>query len=372
MGKHLVGCIDHLSNQGKIVERQQFTDYKEFQARVKECLYYGIPIAISVDRDPDTGLHLPIGWLANLDASPVSFRFESLNTPQKPIRFVDADYNKLFELPDGGNLILTYLDGTEHARQCRRIDDYHVKVGRNVYRISEFAQLCRMNGTTIRPEVPYSGDCIDTYEIYQIPLGESVSYEFSDFSEEFSISDYTRVYAGMLAKETTPEDIFALHNRDNRPLRQHGRSLSVSDVIILHRDGKVQALYVEQIGFRDITERMQTIHNEPDKTDLLLEQLTTEQEQFRSWLLRQSPEEILNHTHQYWAQEDIILAIQEQDVLSERQAGALLKAKSPLTELYREFNKQESSHMDEIRMSIECRANALLEKQKKLPEREER
>lgn len=46
--------------------------------------------------------------------------------------------------------------------------------------------------------------------------------------------------------------------------------------------------------------------------------------------------------------------------LSPKQAKALLKSSSPLADVYREFEKRETKHMDVIRDSIETRANMVL------------
>ena len=36
-------------------------------------------------------------------------------------------------------------------RECRYIDDYHTKIGLNIYHICEFAELCEKNGHTVEP-----------------------------------------------------------------------------------------------------------------------------------------------------------------------------------------------------------------------------
>ena len=39
---------------------------------------------------------------------------------------------------------------------------------------------------------------------------------------------------------------------------------------------------------------------------------------------------------------------------------ALLKSPSPLADVFRDFEKRETDHMDNIRDTIECRANAVI------------
>ena len=90
----------------------------------------------------------------------------------------------------------------------------------------------------------------------------------------------------------------------------------------------------------------------------LYKQMFTEQEQFRDWLLAQPPQEILNHAYEYVMREDILLSLEYND-LTDAQAAALLTSPSPLADVYAEFDKLESSHMEEIWSCIESRADAL-------------
>ena len=90
----------------------------------------------------------------------------------------------------------------------------------------------------------------------------------------------------------------------------------------------------------------------------LYKQMFTEQEQFRDWLLTQPPQEILNHAYEYVMREDILLSLEYND-LTDARAAALLTSPSPLADVYAEFDKLESSHMEEIWTCIESRANAL-------------
>ena len=52
-------------------------------------------------------------------------------------------------------------------------------------------------------------------------------------------------------------------------------------------------------------------------------------------------------------------ALEEYD-LSDKQCKALLKSPSPLADLFKDFEKRETDHMDNIRDTIECRANAVI------------
>lgn len=93
----------------------------------------------------------------------------------------------------------------------------------------------------------------------------------------------------------------------------------------------------------------------------LYEKMFDEQEQFRAWLLTQTPEEILNHSYEYVMREDIVLSLEYHD-LSEKQCKALLKSPHPLADVFKEFEKRETNHMENIRDTIESHANAIIRK----------
>ena len=95
----------------------------------------------------------------------------------------------------------------------------------------------------------------------------------------------------------------------------------------------------------------------------LCQKMLAEQDSYRKWLLAQSPENILNHTHEYTVREDIVMSMGELD-LSEERAAALLKSKSPLADIYKEFSKMSTEHMDNVRSSIESRADSVITREK--------
>ena len=68
----------------------------------------------------------------------------------------------------------------------------------------------------------------------------------------------------------------------------------------------------------------------------LYEKMLEEQENFRGWLLGQSPEEILNHTYTYTVREDILMALEDSDLRLD-QAQALLSSPTPLADVFKEF-----------------------------------
>ena len=97
----------------------------------------------------------------------------------------------------------------------------------------------------------------------------------------------------------------------------------------------------------------------------LYEKMSDEQDYYRQWLLSQPPEEILNHAYEYAMREDILMAM-ETERLTDSQAQALLNSTTPLSDVYRYFERTETDHMNEIRDSIKIRANDICRVQEAL------
>lgn len=95
----------------------------------------------------------------------------------------------------------------------------------------------------------------------------------------------------------------------------------------------------------------------------LYEKVAAEQESYRSWLLEQPLEEILNHAFEYSPREDILMEMEGLD-LPAQQAAALLESPAPLADIYKDFRDMETGHMDTIRECIEGWADHLVEAQR--------
>lgn len=101
----------------------------------------------------------------------------------------------------------------------------------------------------------------------------------------------------------------------------------------------------------------------------LYEKMFAEQETYRAWLLSQPPEEILNHTYEYTCREDILLSLEYHN-LTDAQAKALLKSLSPLSDIFKDWEKKETGYMDDIWQTVEGRAQAEAQKQVKKEQKE--
>jgi hypothetical protein len=118
-----------------------------------------------------------------------------------------------------------------------------------------------MTGTadTIGPELgiqaaPNAGH----YEIYQLRDSDDLHYHrFASLkqmeAENLAVcrSNYDLIYTAPLSPTETLDGLYERFN-NNHPKDYTGRSLSVSDVIVIHRDSEAAAHYVDTFGFSEI------------------------------------------------------------------------------------------------------------------------
>ncbi len=103
-------------------------------------------------------------------------------------------------------------------------------------------------------------DSIDMFDIYQVKHGAAFrDYGFENLERlksrdlKVEYSNYDFVYSDELPKGMNLEDIYTKFNID-RPDDFQGHSLSVSDVVVLVRDGETTAHFVDSFGFKEIPE----------------------------------------------------------------------------------------------------------------------
>lgn len=91
------------------------------------------------------------------------------------------------------------------------------------------------------------------------------------------------------------------------------------------------------------------------------EKMSAEQDEYKAWLLKQPPEEMLAHSFEYTVRQDILSAM-EDGALTNDQTEALLRSETPLADVFKEYQKQETGFMDAARDSIVSLANSELRK----------
>ncbi len=101
----------------------------------------------------------------------------------------------------------------------------------------------------------------------------------------------------------------------------------------------------------------------------LYQKMFTEQEKYRDWLLTLTPKEILEHGYEYIMREDILLSLEYHD-LPDAQAKALLKSPSPLADVFKDWEKKETDHMEDIWQTVEDRAKEAVKKEAQKEQKE--
>ena len=90
----------------------------------------------------------------------------------------------------------------------------------------------------------------------QLNAGELTQGEVKELYAQAQTADranYELIYTAPLAPDTSLEDIYTRFNIDH-PADFKGHSLSVSDIVVLHQNGKDTAHYVDSIGYREVPE----------------------------------------------------------------------------------------------------------------------
>lgn len=100
----------------------------------------------------------------------------------------------------------------------------------------------------------------------------------------------------------------------------------------------------------------------------LYKKMFAEQEKYKAWLLSQTPAEVLDHAYEYTCREDILLSL-EDNSLTSAQAKALLKSPCPLADVFKDWEKRETGHMDDVWETVEARADTVIARAKAGPER---
>ena len=93
--------------------------------------------------------------------------------------------------------------------------------------------------------------------------------------------------------------------------------------------------------------------------DLFYDKMYVEQEKYRIWLMEQPKEVILNNAYEFAMREDLLMAL-ENLALEASEVKALLEKGVTLDSLYKDYEKMETDHMQDMRYTIENRAKNLL------------
>ncbi len=113
----------------------------------------------------------------------------------------------------------------------------------------------------------------DTFSIYQLKPGDSTrDYRFEPLDSihrnglSVKPENYELVYTAPLTAKDDLESVYTRFNVD-RPADFTGHSLSVSDIVVLHQNGKDTAHYCDRAGFSEVPEFLQPAQKSREITE---------------------------------------------------------------------------------------------------------
>lgn len=75
----------------------------------------------------------------------------------KEIRFINSSYNDMFRISDGETIQIDFPKETV-IKPCKYIDDYHTKIGNEVFHICQFAEIMERVGAKYLKELEPIGE----------------------------------------------------------------------------------------------------------------------------------------------------------------------------------------------------------------------
>lgn len=69
----------------------------------------------------------------------------------REIRFINSSYDDLFRIPDGGTIQIEFPNETV-IKNCKYVDDYHTKIGNEIFHICQFAEMMERVGAKYEKE----------------------------------------------------------------------------------------------------------------------------------------------------------------------------------------------------------------------------
>ena len=104
-----------------------------------------------------------------------------------------------------------------------------------------------------------------------------------------------------------------------------------------------------------------------NQLERLTEKMTAEFDGYRSWLLKQPPEEILNHANEYTTKENLLNVLGDTD-LKPQQIETLLRSPCPLEDVFKDCSYiDQSDYNYTLKVLIDQRADIEMEKQRAIP-----
>ncbi|WP_395815267.1 LPD16 domain-containing protein [Clostridium sp. C45] len=102
----------------------------------------------------------------------------------KEIRFINSNYDDLFRIVDGSTIQIEFPKETI-IKACKYVDDYHTKVGNELFHICQFAEMMERVGAKYTPEVEP-----DDFQVaYKVGRNHYLALQTSDEGYDYTLYD---------------------------------------------------------------------------------------------------------------------------------------------------------------------------------------
>ena len=174
------------------------------------------------------------------------------------IRFITSHYDEMFRIPDGGLIEVDYPD-RRFCAKCEYLDDYHTKIGLEVFHICQFAEILERGGATCRPEPELLAD----EAVWQIGYKNYLAvqrcedgWDYTLFDQQFHEADGGQLDMPELsilqAREAILED-FGLQRRNRIPV-SYDFVMEKSKEAVQREMSAVRESALEKLsGFKDVS-----------------------------------------------------------------------------------------------------------------------
>lgn len=144
--------------------------------------------------------------------------WEPQTLPQKDIRFISSDYQTLFYLPDGGSIEVE-LPGRKFTVRCECLDDYHTRIGSEVYHICQYAEILERSGGSCCPEPENLKEDVAWSlggRSYLVVETFEDAFRYSLYDRDFNLTDAGRLEDPALSMNEARDQILAAHRLGGR------------------------------------------------------------------------------------------------------------------------------------------------------------
>ena len=171
-----------------------------------------------------------------------------------------AETIKMTDMDTSGYSIpyLASWSGSQDTRQLKACMDTIRRTAGEIIEEMDAFMAERMKERTAEQSADQDTDHFTIYQIREGSPAGVFEYMGMDYVRrkgyETRQEDYQKVYTASLSPQTSLEDLFVQFNGPKMPKDFTGHSLSVSDIVVIHRAGEDHAFFVDRFGYEEVPE----------------------------------------------------------------------------------------------------------------------